>query len=171
LIAGGLATTLAGAGGGSAVVPLGENVGVMAVTKVYSTAAYVAAAVGAIVLSFCPKVTALVDTLPGGVLGGMSLVLFGTVVMIGVRVWLDNRVDVADPLTMMVAGAAIVAGAGNLTIDLGGLRLGGVVWGSLLIVVGYPLLRMLRALRTSHGLKRAARQHGRSSGRDPALGR
>ncbi|HEY0805264.1 MAG TPA: solute carrier family 23 protein, partial [Pseudonocardiaceae bacterium] len=132
LIANGLATAFAGAGGGSALVPLGENVGVMAVTRVYSTAAYVAAACGAVVLSFCPKVTALVDTLPGGVLGAMSLVLFGTVVMIGVRVWLDNHVNVADPLTMMVAGAAIVAGAGNLTIDLGGLRLGGVVWGSLL---------------------------------------
>ena len=167
LIANGLVTALAGAGGGSGLVPLGENVGVMATTRVQSTAAYAAAATGAVVLSFCPKLAALVDTLPAGVVGGMSLVLFGVVVMIGVRVWLDNHVNLADPLTMMVAGAAIVAGAGNLTIDIGSMRLGGVVWGSLLIVLGHPLLRTLRNLRANHG----RRPHGRSSGPDPALGR
>lgn len=167
LIANGLVTAVAGAGGGSALVPLGENVGVMAVSRVQSTAAYAAAATGAVLLSFCPKLTALVNTLPAGVVGGMSLVLFGVIVMIGVRVWLDNRVNLADPLTMMVAGAAIVAGAGNLTIDIGGMRLNGVVWGSLLIVLGHPLLRTLRNLRTNHG----RRPHGQSSGPDPALGR
>jgi len=167
LIANGLVTALAGAGGGAGLVPLGENVGVMATTRVQSTAAYAAAATGAAVLSFCPKLAALVNTVPAGVVGGMSLVLFGVVVMIGVRVWLDNRVNLADPLTMMVAGAAIVAGAGNLTIDIGGMRLGGVVWGSLLIVLGHPLLRTLRNLRANHG----RRQPDRSSGPDPALGR
>lgn len=167
LIANGLVTALAGAGGGAGLVPLGENVGVMATTRVQSTAAYAAAATGAVVLSFCPKLAALVNTVPAGVVGGMSLVLFGVVVMIGVRVWLDNRVNLADPLTMMVAGAAIVAGAGNVTIDIGSMRLGGVVWGSLLIVLGHPLLRTLRNLRANHG----RRQPGRSSGPDPALGR
>jgi xanthine/uracil permease len=69
------------------------------------------------------------------------------VAMVGIRTWLDNEVDLADPVNMMVAGAAIVAGAGNLTIDIGWLRLPGIAWGSLLIVLGYPLLRTLRALR------------------------
>ena len=147
LIAGGLTTAVSGAGGGFALTALGENVGVMAASKVHSTAAYVAAAVGAILLSFSPKFTALVQTLPGGVVGGLSLVLFGLVVMIGVRQWLDNGVDLADPVTMMVAGAAIVAGAGDLTISIGWLRVGGVVWGSALIVLGHPLLRTLRAIR------------------------
>lgn len=156
LIAGGLATALSGAGGGTGLVPLGENVGVLATSRVYSTAAYVAAAAGAICLAFSPKVTALVATVPAGVIGGMSLVLFGTVVMIGVRVWLDNHVDLADPLTMMVAGAAIVAGAGNVTIDVAGMRLGGIVWGSLLIVLGHPLLRTLRTMRHGPSANRAA---------------
>jgi uracil-xanthine permease len=147
LIAGGLANALAGSGGGSGLTQLGENIGVMAVTKVYSTAAYVVAAVGAIVLSFSPKVAALVQTLPSGVVGGMSLVLYGMVVLVGVRHWLDNRVDLADPVNLMVAGAAIVAGAGNVTIDVGWLRVGGIVWGSALIVIGHPLLRTLRTLR------------------------
>ncbi|HEY3608268.1 MAG TPA: solute carrier family 23 protein [Pseudonocardiaceae bacterium] len=156
LIAGGLATALSGAGGGAGLVPLGENVGVLATSRVYSTAAYVAAATGAICLAFSPKVTALVATVPTGVIGGMSLVLFGTVVMIGVRVWQDNHVDLADPLTMMVAGAAIVAGAGNVTIDVAGMRLGGIVWGSLLIVLGHPLLRTLRTMRRGPSADRAA---------------
>jgi uracil-xanthine permease len=146
LIANGLATALSGAGGGSGLTPLGENVGVMAMSKVYSTAAYLAAALGAVVLSFSPKFTALVETLPAGVIGGMSVVLFGMIVMIGVRLWLDNDVNLADPLNLMVAGAAIVAGAGDITIDIGWLHLTGIVWGSLLIVLGYPLLRTLRAL-------------------------
>ena len=152
LIANGLTTALAGAGGGMALTPLGENIGVMAATKVYSTAAYVMASVGAILLSFSPKVAALVETLPAGVIGGMSLVLYGLVVMMGVRLWLDNGVDLADPVTMMVAGAAIVAGAGNLTIAIGWLKLNGVVWGSALIVLGHPLLRTLRAVRAQRRL-------------------
>lgn len=147
LIAGGLATAFSGAGGGSAVTPLGENIGVMAISRVYSTAAYVVAAVAAIVVSFSPKITALVGTLPTGVIGGMSLVVFGMVVMIGVRYWLDNNVDLADPLNLMVAGAAIVAGAGNVTISLGQVQVTGIVWGSALIVLGYPMLRTLRAMR------------------------
>jgi uracil-xanthine permease len=151
LIANGLGTALAGGGGGSGLTPLGENIGVMAVTKVYSTAAYVTAAVGAVLLSFSPKVSALVQTLPDGVVGGMSLVLYGMVVMVGVRWWLDNHVNLADPVNMMVAGAAIVAGAGNLTIEVGWLRVNGIVWGSALIVLGHPLLRTLRTMRRPAG--------------------
>jgi xanthine/uracil permease len=147
LIANGLATAVAGTGGGSALAPLGENIGVLALSRVYSTAAYLAAAVGAILLSFSPKITAFVATIPAGVTGALALVLFGMVVMTGVRLWLDNDVDFADPVNLMVAGAAVVAGATNLTIDVWSLRVNGIVWGSVLIVLGYPLLRTLRALR------------------------
>ncbi|HEX5407480.1 MAG TPA: solute carrier family 23 protein [Pseudonocardiaceae bacterium] len=147
LIANGLATALSGAGGGAGLTPLGENVGVMAATKVYSTATCLAAALGAVVLSFSPKVAALVETLPAGVIGGMSIVLFGMVVMVGVRLWLDNDVNLADPLNLMVVGTAIVAGAGNVIVNVSWLRLNGIVVGSLLIVLGYPLLRTLRAIR------------------------
>lgn len=151
LIGNGLATALAGAGGGSGLTPLGQNIGVMAISRVYSTAAYVLAASGAVLISFSPKITAFVATMPAGVIGSMALVLFGMVVLTGIRFWLDNDVDLADPLTMMVAGAAVVAGAANLTIDVGSLHVNGIVWGSLLIVLGYPFLRSLRTV--------LARQH------------
>ncbi|HEY1575105.1 MAG TPA: solute carrier family 23 protein [Pseudonocardiaceae bacterium] len=147
LIGNGLATALAGIGGGSALTPLGENVGVMALTRVYSTAAYLVAAVGAILLSFSPKVAAAIATVPAGVVGAMTLVLFGMVVMVGVRHWLDSDVDLGDPVNLMVAGAAVVAGAANLTIRVGSLQVPGIVWGSVLIVLGYPLLRTLRTTR------------------------
>lgn len=147
LIATGLANALAGAGGGSAVSTYAENIGVMAATRVYSTAAYLVAAGSAIALSLCPKVSALVGTIPPGVIGGATLMLYGLVALVGVRIWLDNKVDLTDPLNLLVAGTAIAVGIGNVTVDIGPMQVGGIVWGSVVIVIGYPLLRRLRALR------------------------
>jgi xanthine/uracil permease len=147
LIANGLSTALAGLGGGSGTTTYAENIGVMTATKVYSTAAYVVAGAGAIVLSFCPKFGTLLNTMPAGVLGGAMVLLYGLIALVGVRIWLDNRVDLLNPVNLMIAGAALVAGVGNLTVSIGGVALGGIAWGSLLIVVGHPLLRTLRAAR------------------------
>jgi xanthine/uracil permease len=147
LIGNGFATALAGAGGGSATTIYAENVGVMAATRVYSTAAYVVTAVLAIALSFSPKFTAAVATIPAGVLGGATLVLCGLVGMIGVRVWLDNKVDLTNPVNLVVAGTAIAAGVGDLTVVVGPMRFTGIAIGSALIVLGHPILRMLRAVR------------------------
>ncbi|MGX7825033.1 uracil-xanthine permease family protein [Actinokineospora sp. 24-640] len=144
LIADGLATSLAGAGGGSGTTTYAENIGVMAATKVYSTAAYAVAALVALVLSLVPKFGALVNTVPEGVLGGATILLYGMIGLLGVRIWQDNQVDFADPVALMVVGAAIVAGIGNLTLDIGGMRLEGIAWGSMFVVVMYPLLRKLR---------------------------
>ena len=147
LIANGLSTALAGVGGGSGTTTYAENIGVMTATKVYSTAAYAVAGVCAIGLSFCPKFGTLLNTMPTGVLGGAMLLLYGLIALVGVRIWLDNRVDLLNPVNLMIAGAALVAGVGNLTMSVGGVALGGIAWGSLLIVVGHPLLRTLRAAR------------------------
>ncbi|APU13976.1 MULTISPECIES: uracil-xanthine permease family protein [Actinoalloteichus] len=143
LIGNGLATAMAGAGGGSATTTYAENIGVMAVTKVYSTAAYVIAALIAVLLSLSPKFGALILTMPLGVLGGATMVLFGLIGLVGVRIWVDNRVDLGDPVNLLVAAAALMAGIGDLTFVIGGVELGGVVWGSLLVVVLYPLLSRL----------------------------
>jgi uracil-xanthine permease len=147
LIGAGFATALAGAGGGSATTTYAENIGVMAATRVYSTAAYVVTAGLAIALSFSPKITAVVATIPDGVVGGVTLVLCGLVAMIGLRVWQDNKIDLTDPLNLVVAGTAIAAGIGNFTIVIGPMRFTGIVLGSALIVLGYPILRRLRGLR------------------------
>jgi uracil-xanthine permease len=147
IIANGLSTALAGLGGGTGTTTYSENIGVMAVTKVYSTAAYAVAAVGAVLLSFSPKFTALLASIPPGVLGGATLVLYGLIGLIGVRIWMDNRVDLTNPANAMVGGAALVAGVGDLTMKLGDMQLGGLVWGSLLVVILHPVMRWLRAAR------------------------
>jgi len=147
LIGDGVATALAGLGGGSGTTTYAENIGVMAATRVFSTAAYFVAAVTAIALSFSPKFNALINTVPSGVIGGATLVLYGLIGLVGVRIWLDHKVDFTDPVNLMVAGAALVAGIGDLTMTVGGVQLGGIAWGSLGIIVAYPLLRGLQKAR------------------------
>ncbi|MGB2949923.1 MAG: solute carrier family 23 protein [Rhodococcus sp. (in: high G+C Gram-positive bacteria)] len=143
LIADGLATTLAGAGGGSGTTTYAENIGVMAATRVYSTAAYWVAAATAVVLAFSPKFGALVFTVPDGVIGGATLVLYGLIGLLGVRIWTDSEVDFTDPVNLTVVAAALVAGIGDLTLTIGSIELGGIAWGSVGILVGYPVMRAL----------------------------
>jgi len=149
IIANGLSTALSGLGGGPGTSTYSENIGVMAVTKVYSTAAYAVAAGGAVLLAFSPKFAALLATIPPGVLGGATMVLYGLIVLVGVRIWMDNKVDLGNPANAMVGGAALIAGVGDLTMSLGDMKLGGLVWGSLLIVILHPVMRWLRAARKS----------------------
>ncbi|CAM3711841.1 uracil-xanthine permease family protein [Smaragdicoccus niigatensis] len=149
LVADGIATTLAGFGGGSGTTTYAENIGVMAATKVYSTAAYWVAAATAIALSFSPKFGALVFTIPDGVIGGATLLLYGLIGLLGVRIWMDARVDLGDPVNLTVAAAAVVAGIGNLTLTVGNVELGGIVWGSVGILIGYPIARLARREHSS----------------------
>ena len=99
LFADGLGTAIAGFGGGSGTTTYGENIGVMAATKVYSTAAYWCAAAFALLLSLCPKFGAVINTIPGGVLGGVTTLLYGMIGMIGVRIWVEvtGTIDKDDP--------------------------------------------------------------------------
>lgn len=143
LIGDGLATSLAGGFGGSGTTTYAENIGVMAATKVYSTAAYWVAALTAIALAFIPKFGALIFTIPTGVLGGATLVLYGLIGLLGVRIWLDNQVNFSNPVNLMAAAVALVAGIGNLTLQIGGVTLEGIAWGSIGIMVGYPILKWL----------------------------
>ncbi|GAA1271844.1 uracil-xanthine permease family protein [Saccharothrix xinjiangensis] len=147
IIANGLSTTFAGFGGGSGTTTYSENIGVMGVTKVYSTAAFAVTGVAAVLLSFSPKAAAVLDTVPPGVVGGATLVLFGLISLVGVRVWMENRVDLTNPGNALVGGAALVAGVGDLTLELGDMELNGLVWGPLVVVILHPLLRWLRAAR------------------------
>ncbi|MGM1058056.1 uracil-xanthine permease family protein [Saccharothrix sp. Mg75] len=147
IIANGLSTALAGVGGGPGTTTYSENIGVMGVTKVYSTAAYAVTGVAAVLLAFSPKAAALLATVPQGVVGGATLVLFGLISLVGVRIWMDNRVDLTNPGNALVGGAALVAGVGDLTLRLGDMQLGGLVWGSLLVVILHPVLRRLGAVR------------------------
>lgn len=156
LIGDGIATTLAGGLGGSGTTTYAENIGVMAATKVYSTAAYWVAALFAIVLAFIPKFGAVVFSIPAGVLGGACVVLYGMIGMLGVRIWQDNRVDFTDPVNLLTAAVALIVGIGNLSLSVGQVHLEGIALGSVGIIVAYPVLRW--AFRTFGEGQYAARR-------------
>lgn len=143
LIADGFATSLAGGFGGSGTTTYAENIGVMAATRVYSTAAYWVAAFTAIALAFIPKFGALIFTIPTGVLGGATLVLYGLIGMLGIRIWQDNKVNFNNPVNLTAAAVALVAGIGNLTLSIGAIELEGIAWGSVGIIVLYPIMKAL----------------------------
>ena len=143
LVADGLATTLAGGMCGSATTTYAENIGVMAATRVYSTAAYWVAAATAITLAFIPKFGALIFTIPSGVLGGATLVLYGLIGMLGIRIWMENRVNFNNPVNLTCVAIALVAGIGNLTLTVFGITLEGIAWGSVGIIIAYPILKQL----------------------------
>ena len=72
-----------------------------------------------------------------------ALVLYGLIGLLGVRIWTDAKVDFADPVNLIVVAAALVAGIGDLTLSVGSVQLGGIAWGSLGILVGYPIVSAL----------------------------
>src|SRR6185295_8507334 len=129
LAADGIATTLAGFGGGSATTTYAENIGVMAATRIYSTAAYWVAAAVAIALALCPKVGAAISAIPPGVLGGATIVLYGLVGVLGVRIWLTNGVDFSKPLTQMTAAIALIIGIAGFPWPIATLPFPGIAWG------------------------------------------
>src|SRR5699024_7313128 len=99
----GVATMLSGAVGGTGVTTYAENIGVMAATRIYSTLAFVTAALIAILLGFSPKFGALIQAIPGPVLGGMSIVVFGLITIAGARIWVVNQVDFSRNENLIVA--------------------------------------------------------------------
>lgn len=77
------------------------------------------------------------------------MVLYGLIGILGVRIWMEAKVDFTDPVNLTVAAAALVAGIGNLTLTIGSVELGGIAWGSIGILVAYPIMRYLAKFRTS----------------------
>lgn len=147
LLADGLATALAGAGGGSATTTYGENIGVMTATRVFSTAAYWVAGIVAILLSLSPKFGALLNTIPAGVLGGVTVALYGLIGLIGVKIWIDNRVDFSKPVNQYPAAVALIIGIGDLTLSAGRMTFTGIALGTLAAVVLHHGMRGLEHIR------------------------
>jgi uracil-xanthine permease len=137
----GLATIVAGAGGGTGVTTYAENIGVMAVTKIYSTLVFVVAGAVAIVLGFSPKFGAMIMTIPGPVLGGLSIVVFGLITATGGRIWVQNHVDFSRARNLVTAAVTLTIGAGDLALKLGGFTLGGIGTATFGAILLYQLLR------------------------------
>ncbi|MBE6482010.1 MAG: nitrate reductase [Actinomyces ruminicola] len=147
LFADGVSTMLAGAGGGSGTTTYAENIGVMAATRVYSTAAYVIAAMTALGLSLLPKFGVIIATIPAGVLGGAATVLYGMIGMLGVRIWVQNRVDFSDPVNLNTAAVAMVIAIADYTFNWGDMTFAGIALGSLAAIVVYHVMRAISRAR------------------------
>ena len=145
IMADGAATTLAGAFGGVGTTTYAENIGVMGLTRVYSTLAYIIAGGIAIALALLPKFGAIIGAIPTGVLGGAVTVLFGLIAVLGARIWIEAKVDFRDPVNLATASVALIVGAGDYTLNWGDYTFAGIALGTLAAVLTYQILRPLSA--------------------------
>jgi putative pyrimidine permease RutG len=136
----GVATMVSGASGGTGVTTYAENIGVMAATRIYSTAMFVVAALIAIVLGFSPKFGALIQAIPLAVMGGVSIVVFGLIAVAGAKIWVDNRIDFSRNANLIVAAITLVLGTGDYTLRFGDFALGGIGTATFGAIVLYALL-------------------------------
>ncbi len=125
LLGDGLATTFAGLCGGPANTTYGENTGVLALSKVYDPKVVRLAAIFAIILSFSPKFDAVINTVPTGIIGGISFILYGMISAIGVRNVVENRVDFTNSRNLIIAAVILVSAIGfndfgGITVSIAG---------------------------------------------------
>ena len=136
----GVATMVAGSAGGTGVTTYAENIGVMAATKIYSTAIFLVAGLMAVLLGFSPKFGALIQAIPLPVMGGVSIVVFGLIAVAGAKIWVDNKVDFSDNKNLLVAAITLILGTGDYTLKFGGFALGGIGTATFGAILLYALL-------------------------------
>jgi xanthine/uracil permease len=116
----------------------------MAATRVYSTAAYFVAAAVAIIFGFSPKFGAVISATPGGVLGGITVVLYGMIGLLGAKIWKENRVDFGNPLNLVPVAAGILIAIGDTSLKFTDtFSLSGIALGTIVVVAGYHLAHAL----------------------------
>lgn len=140
----GIATMVSGAAGGTGVTTYAENIGVMAATRIYSTAVFVAAALIAVVLGFSPKFGAVIQAIPLPVMGGVSIVVFGLIAVAGANIWVKNKVDFGNTGNLMVAAITLILGTGDFTLAFGDFKLGGIGTATFGAIILHQLLRLRR---------------------------
>ena len=136
----GIATTVSASAGGTGVTTYAENIGVMAATKIYSTAVFFVAALIAVLLGFSPKFGAVIQAIPLPVMGGVSIVVFGLIAVAGARIWVDNKVDFSLNKNLIVAAITLILGTGDFTLKFGEFALGGIGTATFGAIFLYALL-------------------------------
>jgi xanthine/uracil permease len=98
----------------------------------------------AILLGLVPKFGAVVSATPGGVLGGITVVLYGMIGLLGAKIWIENKVNFANPVNLVPIAAGIIIGVGNVAMSFGDdFELSGIALGSIVAIVAYHLARLL----------------------------
>lgn len=140
LLGDGLATVLAGLVGAPANTTYSENTGTVALTGVRQPVVMRVAAAGALVLSFVPKFSAFIASIPLPVVGGISILLFGMIAGIGIKTLVDHRVDLANPRVLIVVSTMLVLGLGDPSVEVGPVELSGLALAAVVGIVGNRLL-------------------------------
>lgn len=131
----GAATMLSSSVGGTGVTTYAENIGVMAVTKVYSTTVFVVAGLVAILLGLSPKFGAIIHSIPGPLLGGASMVVFGLITIAGVKIWIDNKIDFSHNSNLIIGAVTLIMGTGDFSLSVGQFNLGGIGTATLTAII------------------------------------
>lgn len=132
-----LATFVSAIGGGTPQTTYAENMGVMAITRVFATQNFFVAAIIAILLGICPKFGALVQSIPIPVLGGVTLILYGLITLMGIKLWIDEKIDFSKQHNLLTAGVPIIVatGIGVKGLTIGSVNVAGIALGTLLALV------------------------------------
>lgn len=127
-----------------------ENIGVMAATRVYSTAAYAMASLFAILFGFSPKFGAIISATPSGVLGGITVVLYGMIGLLGAKIWKENKVDFGNPINLVPLAAGLIIGIGDVSLTIGDFKLGGIALGTIVTVALYHACKAIAPADIRH---------------------
>ena len=119
----------------------------MAATRVYSTAAYWIAGVGAVLLSLSPKFGAVLSSTPVGALGGVGVALFGMIGVLGARIWIEGKVDFSKSTNLIIAASALIIGIADMSWTSGDYSFGGIINATLVSVIGYQVLTSIAKSR------------------------
>ena len=124
-------------GGGTPQTTYAENMGVMAITRVFSVYNFIAAACIALLLGLCPKFGAVIQSIPAPVLGGVTVILYGLIAIMGIKIWMDARVDFSLHKNLIIAGSSIIisTGLGIKGFTAGGINISGIAFGTVLAVL------------------------------------
>ena len=153
LIADGLATMVSGSGGGVGTTTYAENIGVMASSRIYSTAAYWVAGLVAISLAFFPKFGALIATIPMGVAAGAGIILYGMIGIMGARIWVNNAVDFSNTINLMAAGSGLIIAIADPVVEVAGMQFGGIALGTLAALGIYHLMTAIARWRDTEPIE------------------
>ena len=136
----GIAQIIAGFFGAPPVTSYGENIGVMAITKIHSVYVISGAAIFAVVLSFIGKVSALIHSIPTPVIGGVSIALFGVIAASGLKILVENKVNFDDKRNLLIASVILVSGIGGLTLNVVGISISGIAFSTILGILMHLIL-------------------------------
>ncbi|WP_283680033.1 solute carrier family 23 protein [Lentilactobacillus sp. Marseille-Q4993] len=157
----GAASLFAGLVGGPAVTSYGENIGVMAITKIHSVYVLMGAAVFAIIFSFVHKLNVLIMQMPLPVIGGISFLLFGTIATSGIQVMVENKVDMGLKRNLMIASSVMVIGVGNAYLQLGDFQFTGLAFATIIGIVLNLVLPQKAASEKEHEMRLARKAAGK----------